>query len=107
MPMPSEGGSPAETESNLTDRQQLIWIEQQLAPEVPSLNMVAVFRITSAGGVDPARFQAAFASVVARSDALRTVFERVGAGARQRVRDNLSPTSTWSTFRMRRRCGGG
>ena len=70
-------------ESNLTERQQRIWLEQQLAPEVPANNMVTSFRINAA--VDPERFQQAFSSVVQGNEALRTVFESIDGWARQRV----------------------
>src|SRR4051812_2104289 len=61
---------------DLTDRQLLMWLEHELAPEAPAGNIAATFRITPDHAVDPERLRQAFASVVARSDALRTVFER-------------------------------
>jgi len=75
--------------SNLTDRQLLTWLEHQLAPGVPTNNMIATFRIRLATELDVPRFQHAFGSVVRRSDALRTVFEPVRGGARQSVRDDI------------------
>src|SRR5262249_25542676 len=74
---------------NLTDRQLLTWLEHQLAPGVPTNNMIATFRIRPATELDVPRLQRAFASVVRRSDALRTVFEPVRGGARQSVRGDV------------------
>ena len=76
-------------DSNLTDRQLLTWLEHQLAPGVPTNNMFAAFRIRLATELDVPRLQRAFASVVRRSDALRTVFEPVRGGARQSVREDI------------------
>ena len=88
-------GATAGGGGNLTDRQLLMWLEEQLAPGVPSNNMVALFWITPAGPLDEARFARAFASVVARSDALRTVFDRMaGGGVRQRTRAELADPAT-------------
>ncbi len=46
----------------LTRRQLLIWAEQELAPDVPSNNMLMCFTIE--GEVEPDRFECAFATVV-------------------------------------------
>ncbi len=73
----------------LTDRQLLVWLEQELAGEVPANNMIAVFTIEPTEELDVERFRQAFASVVRRSDAMRTVFAAAGAGACQRVRTDL------------------
>src|SRR4051794_24244650 len=68
----------------LTDRQLLMWIEHELAPQSPSSNIVATFSIGAE--IDGPRLERAFRSVVARSDALRTVFEITPDGSpRQRV----------------------
>jgi amino acid adenylation domain-containing protein len=75
--------------TDLTERQLLIWLEQELARDVPANNMVAVFRIVPAETLDLERFRHAFASVVQRSDAIRTVFAPAGAEVRQRVRSDL------------------
>lgn len=68
--------------SNLTPGQMLIWAGQQRSPDVPLYNMAMNF--TVAGTLDPKKFDAAFQSVVDRSDAMRTVF-RIEHGVPQRV----------------------
>ena len=73
--------------SNLTPRQQLIWIEQQLAPELPANNMVATFTICGPLVVD--RLKAAVQRVVDQCDVLRTVFEEVEGLPRQQVLDHV------------------
>ena len=79
----------AALDGRLTDRQLLTWLEERQAPGVPTNTMVAAFRIRPRDELDPARLEQAFASVVRRSDALRTVFEERRGGVRQRVRDDL------------------
>ena len=73
---------PAEL-TGLTGRQELVWIEQQLAPDVPMNNLAMTFAIE--GPLDPARLAAAFHSVARESDALRTVIDEVDGAPAQRV----------------------
>ncbi len=72
-----------EAKSNLTRSQFLIWLGQTLEPQTPLYNMVFAFRLR--GELDTARFERAFASVLARSDALRTVIGQDDGVPRQRV----------------------
>jgi hypothetical protein len=69
--------------SNLTQNQFLMWMGQQRSPEAPLYNMIFTFTID--GEIDPETFQAAFQTLVDRSDALRTVFEEIGGVPQQRV----------------------
>lgn len=55
--------------SNLSRAQFLMWLGQQIDPEIPLYNMIQVFRID--GPIVPAAFDRAWQSVVGRSDALR------------------------------------
>jgi amino acid adenylation domain-containing protein len=70
-------------ETNLTERQLLVWLDQEASRGVPSNNMVAAFRI--AAEIDGPRFQRAFHQVVSESDALRTVFVSISGTPMQRA----------------------
>ncbi len=72
----------------LTSRQLLIWTEQQLAPDIPSNNMLMCFTID--GDIDPDRFACAFESVVDETDALRTVIQDMDGAPRQFVLPNAA-----------------
>lgn len=75
---------------SLTNAQALIWAGQQLHPTDPLYNMVHAFRIR--GPVEPARFEHAFAMLVAGTDSLRTVFTSVdGVPQRTVVGDQPDP----------------
>lgn len=70
--------------SNLTRNQLLIWVGQQLHPDLPLYNNSAyTFAISSE--IDRAHFQKAFQTLINSSDALRTVIEEVGGIPQQRV----------------------
>jgi amino acid adenylation domain-containing protein len=64
--------------SNLTSAQFLMWLGQQIDPDLPLYNMIQIFRID--GALDPETFDQAWQSVVRRSDALRMTVA-VDAGA--------------------------
>jgi amino acid adenylation domain-containing protein/non-ribosomal peptide synthase protein (TIGR01720 family) len=73
--------------SNLTKGQWLLWLGQQLQPDSPLYNMAFTFVID--GEVDPERFRAAFALLVERCDALRTVVVSTDGIPRQEVLPSL------------------
>ena len=75
--------SDAESGSRLTSNQQLIWLGQELNPDLPLYNMIQTFSI--AGPVDPGTFEAAFRSLVNASDALRTTIDVVDDVPRQKA----------------------
>ncbi|MEW5985067.1 MAG: amino acid adenylation domain-containing protein [Chloroflexota bacterium] len=85
--------------TNLTDMQLLIWAGQKLRPEVPAYNMV--FTFTIGGAIQPDRFQAAWTTFVARSDALRTVIEEVEGVPHQRILAQLPYTMDYLDFSAR------
>jgi amino acid adenylation domain-containing protein len=68
--------------TNLTVSQELIWLGQQMQPDSPLNNMAFAFPF---GGLDVARMRAAFAKLVAASDAMRTVFIPEKGGVYQQV----------------------
>jgi amino acid adenylation domain-containing protein/non-ribosomal peptide synthase protein (TIGR01720 family) len=69
--------------SNLTRAQFLIWLGQQLTPDVPLYNMIQTFAFT--GELDADRFVRAFQRVVDGTDALRTVIQQDDGVPFQRV----------------------
>ena len=71
-------GEPALTRP-LSHAQRLLWTGQALLPDRPMYNMALAFDIE--GPLDVDRFRQAFASVVARSATLRTVFVPTEPGA--------------------------
>lgn len=73
--------------SNLSHSQLMMWMGQQLQPESPLYNMVLCFRL--AVPIDAARLERAFNTVIAASDALRTVIEVTDGVPRQRVLETL------------------
>jgi iturin family lipopeptide synthetase A len=75
--------------SNLSRYQQLLWMSQKLAPEAPLLANGGVARLPLR--IDREIFARAVASVVAGSDALRTVIEEIDGVPCQRVRGSGSP----------------
>ena len=56
--------------SDLSRSQLLMWLGQEIDPDVPLYNMIQTFRF--AGRIDVDAFRASWRSVVARSDSLRT-----------------------------------
>lgn len=70
-------------DSNLTESQLLMWIEQKLYSRAPLYNVAMTFTIE--GALNHSRMQEAFARIVAESDALRTVIEEVQGNPQQRV----------------------
>ena len=69
--------------SNLTKNQLLIWVGQQLQPDVPLYNLAVTF--TMGSGVDRDHLQKAFQTLVNSTDALRTVIEEEDGIPQQRV----------------------
>lgn len=67
------GEGSAESQSNLTNGQQLLWVGQQLHPETPLYNMAFVFEIER--DLDESLFAEAFSKLTEQCDALRTVIE--------------------------------
>jgi amino acid adenylation domain-containing protein len=67
----------------LTESQLLVWMGQQLEPDVPLYNVPYLFRIRAK--VDRGHFDAAFQALVHSTDAMRLVFEEVGGIPRQRA----------------------
>ncbi|MEM7798683.1 MAG: amino acid adenylation domain-containing protein [Chloroflexota bacterium] len=59
--------------TNLTQAQYLMWLGQQLNPEVPLYNMIQAYEFS--GEIDAKRFEAAFQLLISKSDALRMVIE--------------------------------
>lgn len=57
----------------LTQNQKLIWLGQELNPESPIYNMVMAYEIK--GSISFTYFKSAFNKLVAKSDALRSVFK--------------------------------
>lgn len=88
--------SDVERRSNLTRAQYLIWSGQQLHPTTPLYNMVMAFEF--AGALDEERFAAAFETLVASTDALRTVFTTEGSVPTSRVADTIRPAIQFVDF---------
>ncbi|MGE0127961.1 MAG: amino acid adenylation domain-containing protein [Blastocatellales bacterium] len=102
--------------SNLTKNQLLIWVGQQLQPELPLYNNSA-YTFALSGEIDRAHFQKAFQALVNSSDALRTVIEEIDGIPQQRViadfryemdyldfsalPDSASALQTWARERCR------
>lgn len=74
-------------QSNLTTAQRLLWLGQKLAPESPLYNMAFLFEL--AGEIEPSHFQAAFQTLVQRSDVLRTIVDEIDGIPQQRVLPHL------------------
>ncbi len=70
-------------QSNLTPPQRSLWLGQTLMPESPLYNMAFVFAIASE--IEIEHFQAAFAALLQRCDALRTVIEVLDDVPQQRA----------------------
>ncbi|NNE13065.1 MAG: amino acid adenylation domain-containing protein, partial [Ilumatobacter sp.] len=83
--------------SNLTAPQLLMWLGQQLDPEVPLYNMIQTFRVT--GAIDPDTFEKAWRGVVGASDALRSTIV-VDDGVPRRVVDDM-PTGAVEVVDLR------
>ena len=69
--------------TNLSRAQFLIWMGQRLFPDSPLYNMV--LRFTIEGALDEEAFRRAFTTLVAGSDAMRTVVEAAGGMPHRRV----------------------
>ena len=82
--------------SNLTKHQLLIWVGQNLEPEVPIYNMTHTFSIPTS--ISPKAFQAAFQAVVNSSDALRTVIEEVDGVPNQRPLEAFTYEASYLDF---------
>ncbi len=83
-------------QSNLTTSQLYIWMGQQLRPDLPLYNMALSFTIEEA--LSPVRFQEAFDTLVAHTDALRTVVMVEKGIPQQRVLPQLAYTVTEHDF---------
>lgn len=77
----------------LTKAQHLIWLGQELNADAPLYNMVHSFEIR--GALDRDRFEAALASLINDSDALRTTFHVIDGAPRQAVRPAFSLHLEW------------
>lgn len=84
-------------QSNLTRSQFLIWLGQTLAPDAPLYNMIQTFRFEAV--LDVESFQQSWATLVASSDALRTIIEEVDGVPQQRVLDSLPYRLEWVDLR--------
>ena len=73
---------------SLTRSQLMMWTGQNLQPSDPLYNMVLTFRMR--GRIDEAAFCAAFRTLVAKSDVLRTIFVVRSGVPRQRVLESLA-----------------
>jgi len=76
------------TPKPLTESQLLLWTGQQIHPDVPLYNMIFTFEIS--GEIDVMAFQKAFAELVVRCDAMRTVFRVENSVPQQIVLDLIS-----------------
>ena len=74
--------------SNLTGTQFLMWLGQQLDPDIPLYNMIQTFRI--GGAIDAAAFRRAWRGVVATSDAMRSTIT-VEEGVPRRIVAEADP----------------
>ena len=73
--------------SNLTQNQFLMWMGQQIMPDVPLYNVIHTFTIQ--GDLDIGAFRAAFQALVDAHDAFRTVFLAVNGVPRQEVLEHV------------------
>lgn len=73
--------------AELSRSQYLMWLGQELEPDVPLYNMVLTFRI--AGPIDAQAFGQAWQSVVDASDSLRTTVTTVDGVPQRRVADQM------------------
>ena len=78
-----------EVHSNLSRAQLLMWLGQELDPDVPLYNMIQTFRIE--GRIDPVAFASAWRALVQQTDALRTTVIAPDGVPRQVVRNDLDP----------------
>ena len=69
--------------SNLTDNQFLVWITQEMYPDVPLYNLAATH--TFSDKINPAHFRKAFQTLVNSSDAMRTVIKKTDGVPQQSV----------------------
>jgi Condensation domain/AMP-binding enzyme len=95
-PIEAERPADAVGQTNLTQSQLAMWMAQQLQPELPLLNLAALFIV--ARELDPQRFGRAFQALIDSSDALRTVFEEEDGTPRQRVKTELRFTPDYLDF---------
>ena len=73
--------------AELTNRQKLFWLGQQLSGDQPVYNIAFVYEIQ--GSIDVDRFRRAFARTIASSDALRVVVEEADGVPVQRILAHL------------------
>ena len=83
-------------QSNLTASQFSIWVGQTLNPTASLYNMVHTFTIH--GPIDPAKFEAAFQTLVDRSDAMRTIIDIENGVPQQRVKGDFRYTTPFVDF---------
>jgi amino acid adenylation domain-containing protein len=74
-------------QSNLTRGQFLMWMGQQMNPDVPLYNVVHSYLIE--GQIDVGAFQEAFQALVDQNDALRTVIVEVNGVPQQKSVEHL------------------
>lgn len=82
--------SGAQAPTALTALQSEFWTGQRLFPDVPLFNCIAT--LTIKGPLEPDHFQAAFQSLVAKTDSLRTIFVEADGIPQQTVVDRLDCT---------------
>jgi amino acid adenylation domain-containing protein len=80
--LPLRAGPPA-ADYPLSAQQQALWVLDQLQPGYAGYHIPGAYLVT--GALDAAQLERAWAAVVARHAALRTVFTNVGGAPRQRV----------------------
>lgn len=95
--VPLQLGARRRPDTSLTPFQRRLWAAQRRAPESPLQNMAHLSHLVAPAGmrIDPERLRAAFASVVARHDSLRTRIDTSAATGEPRatVVDDM-PVST-------------
>ncbi|MFC3962728.1 amino acid adenylation domain-containing protein [Nocardia jiangsuensis] len=74
----------------LSPAQQRMWVLNRMDPGSPGYNIAVALRLT--GALDTAALRAAFGTVVARHESLRTVYPQDAEGARQVVLDAADAT---------------
>ncbi|MFJ3671347.1 amino acid adenylation domain-containing protein [Streptomyces sp. NPDC090106] len=80
----SSGSGPRADDVPLSFAQQRLWFLDQLTPGRPTYNIPSAVRLR--GGLDTEALCAALSALVARHEALRTVFPTTGGRPRQEVR---------------------
>ncbi|WP_225770548.1 non-ribosomal peptide synthetase, partial [Inquilinus sp. Marseille-Q2685] len=87
VPAPRDGDLP------LSHAQRRLWLLWQLEPESAAYHITGGLRLS--GDLDPAALQAALDGLVARHEALRTVFPEVDGEPRQRILPPVPVSLAW------------